>query len=129
MIRTLLLTALIGFPASALAQAPAVSPNSPAEPGLAGNWNGALDAGGQTLHLVLHLKQDGDTWSCALDSVDQGANGIPCTVTSAANPITLDVPAVHGGYSGTLKADILTGTWTQGAELPLVFTRDKKSAQ
>jgi D-alanyl-D-alanine-carboxypeptidase/D-alanyl-D-alanine-endopeptidase len=103
----------------ALAQTP---PSSPLE----GIWLGTLHNGNASLRLQFHLHHDTDnqaTWTCTLDSLDQNAVGIPCTVTSAANPITIEIPAVQGKWSGNLTADKLDGAWTQGSGLPLILER------
>src|SRR5512139_3688356 len=89
----------------------------------AGDWVGALDVGGQKLHLVFHLAQAGGAWSGTIDSIDQGANGIPIgTVTVDGAKLHLDLPMIKGTYDGTLSEDgsKITGTWAQGgASLPL----------
>jgi serine-type D-Ala-D-Ala carboxypeptidase/endopeptidase len=87
-----------------------------------GIWLGALHAGPQTLRIQLRLKAGAGAQSCALDSIDQKAFEIPCgNVQVNGDAVSFDVPAVSGKWSGTLSADgkTLTGTWTQGAPLPL----------
>ena len=61
-----------------------------------------------------------------MDSVDQGGFGIPCTLNSLNNALTVDVPTLKAHWTGTLSADgtSLTGTFTQGADLPLTFARE-----
>jgi hypothetical protein len=100
---------------------------APAQISVAGDWKGTLSAGGMNLRLVLHLKPGADgALTGTLDSVDQGANGIP--VTSAAvtdGKVKLTVDAVHGTYDGTLNADAseMKGTWSQGQPMQLDFKR------
>lgn len=95
---------------------------------IAGDWQGTLNAGGAELRLVLHITKASDsTFKATLDSIDQpGANGIPVnSVTLKDSKLSLDVAAVHGTYEGKVAADAktITGTWTQGAALPLEFKR------
>jgi serine-type D-Ala-D-Ala carboxypeptidase/endopeptidase len=91
---------------------------------LDGIWLGTLHTGGPNLRVQFHLHQDAPgKWTCTLDSLDQGATGIPCTITSAVNPIAIDVTAVNGKFTGNLTADSIDGTWNQGANLPLTLTR------
>jgi hypothetical protein len=85
-----------------------------ASPAVAGDYVGLLGP----LHLVLHLQRDtAGKLSGSLDSLDQGARGIPCSdfVLSGAQ-FSFNVPAVHGTYSGMVSADgkTITGTWDQG---------------
>ena len=94
---------------------------------ITGDWKGALDAGAATLHLVLHVMKAPDgTFTATLDSVDQGANGIPATsITLKDSQLRLDVTLVHGTYEGIISPDgkLISGTWTQGKPLPLEFKR------
>jgi hypothetical protein len=94
---------------------------------IAGDWHGTLRAGGAELRLVLHITKSGEgALKATLDSVDQGANGIPVSsITLKDSQLNLGVDAVHGAYEGKVAADgkTISGTWTQGAELPLDFKR------
>jgi uncharacterized protein len=92
-----------------------------------GDWQGTLSAGGNELRLVLHITKSADgALKATLDSVDQGANGIPVNAVNLKNStLNLDVAAVHGTYEGKVAPDAktVTGTWTQGSPLPLEFKR------
>jgi hypothetical protein len=97
------------------------------QPSIAGDWSGTLKAGPAELRLVLHITAAKDgSLSATLDSVDQGANGIPINaVTLKDGKLSLDVQAVQGTYEGTLNKDAsgIAGTWTQGQPMELNFTR------
>ena len=99
---------------------------------IVGDWQGALDTGTGELHLVLHVTKSADgKLSATLDSVDQGANGIPVnSVTLKDSKLSLDVAAVHGTYEATVAGDSksMKGTWTQGTALPLEFKRAASNA-
>jgi hypothetical protein len=92
-----------------------------------GDWSGVLDTSKAALHLVLHVTADSaDKLKVTLDSPDQHAFGLPgSNAALQGETFTFEVPSVSGTYSGTLSADgkTITGTWTQKASLPLVFTR------
>src|SRR5215469_821485 len=92
-----------------------------------GDWQGTLNTGMGDLRLVLHLAKAGDgSLTATLDSVDQGANGIPVkSTTFKGSKLSLDVEAVHGTYEGAVAADgkSISGTWSQGKPLPLEFKR------
>src|SRR6185436_3504861 len=98
-----------------------------AQPVVAGDWAGALKVGGAELHLVLHLtKADDGTLKGTLDSTDQGALGIPMSsVSLTGTTLAFKIAAIGGSFEGTLNeaGTTIDGTWTQGASLPLVFTR------
>jgi uncharacterized protein len=92
-----------------------------------GDWNGTLKANGAELRLVLHLTRNPDgSLQATIDSIDQGANGIPVTSATLNNSqLNLQVDAVHGTYEGKVNANAseIDGTWTQGAPLALDFHR------
>ncbi len=91
-----------------------------------GDWQGTLHAGAD-LRLVLHItKGDSGALKATLDSVDQGANGIPVSsVSFKDSKLSLGVEAVHGSYEGKVSSDgqTISGTWTQGQPPPLDFKR------
>ena len=94
-------------------------------PKIGGDYSGVLGP----LHLKLHLKTGtSGAVEGTLDSVDQGAMGLPCSNFHLdEKALTFDVPKVGGKWRGTVSADgaMLTGNWSQGAEMPLVFRRDE----
>ena len=94
---------------------------------IVGDWQGTLRPPGAELRLVLHITEGGDGGlKATLDSIDQGANGIPvASVTLKDSKLTLNVEAVHGTYEGTVNGDAteIKGTWSQGQPLPLDFKR------
>ena len=97
---------------------------------VAGDWQGTLKAGGAELRLVLHIVKSADgALTATVDSVDQGANGIPIgPVTIADGMMRFESAAINGKYEGKLNADAsaVEGTWTQGQPLPLTFKRAAK---
>jgi CubicO group peptidase (beta-lactamase class C family) len=105
----------------------ALSPVCIAQSQIAGDWLGMLSAGGAQLHLVLHITDAKDgSLTATLDSVDQGANGIPVSAISLKDSkLSLTVDAVHGTYEGIVNKDVseIHGTWSQGSPLELDFKR------
>lgn len=97
-------------------------------PKIGGDYSGMLGP----LHLKLHLKAGASgAAEGTLDSVDQGANGLPCAnFRLAEGALSFDVPSVGGRWHGTVSADgaALDGSWSQGSEMPLVFRRDEPFA-
>lgn len=116
----------------AAAQAAAAAPASKPGPSIAGDWAGTLEAGGAQLRLVLHITAAKDgALSATLDSIDQGANGIPVNaITLKDGKLNLDVEVVHGTYDGTVNQDAseIDGTWSQGQSLALNFKRAQPGA-
>ena len=104
-----------------------LAPACRAQAQLAGDWQGTLNAGGVQLRLVLHVTAAKDgSMTATLDSVDQGAYGIPVTtVTLKDSKFSLVVDAVHGTYDGTVNKDAseIDGTWSQGQPIDLNFHR------
>ena len=93
-------------------------------PNLGGDYSGMLGA----LHLKLHLKLSANgAMQGTLDSLDQGAMGLPCANFHVEEKaLSFDVPSVGGKWHGTISEDgaTLNGSWSQGAEMPLVFRRE-----
>jgi CubicO group peptidase (beta-lactamase class C family) len=112
----------------ALAVLPACFGKSP----VAGDWQGTLSAGGVDLHLILHIAEATDgSLAATLDSVDQGANGIPVSaVTLKDSKLNLTIDAIHGTYEGTVNADAsqINGSWSQGQPMELNFKRATTTA-
>jgi hypothetical protein len=92
-----------------------------------GDWQGTLKAGGAELRLALHItKGDGGELKATMDSIDQGANGIPASaITLKGSQLNFTVEAWHGTYEGKVNAagTEIDGTWSQGQPLPLLFER------
>jgi hypothetical protein len=90
-----------------------------------GDYTGMLGA----LHLKLHLKQaPAGALTCTLDSPDQGALGLPCAnVQLRDTSLSFEIPSVGGKWHGTMSSDSakLTGSWSQGSEIPVVFGREQ----
>jgi pimeloyl-ACP methyl ester carboxylesterase len=101
--------------------------SSRAQTPITGDWKGTLSAGGNELHLIFHISADKDgKFSATIDSVDQGANGIPVSSVSLnGSKLNMTIDAVHGTYEGTVSADgaSIVGTWSQGTPLELNLTR------
>jgi len=100
---------------------------------IVGDWNGKLKVGEAELRLVLHIsKGDDGSLKATLDSIDQGAPGIPVNaITLRDSKLDLTVDAVHGIYAGKVNADAseIDGTWTQGGSLELNFHRGNMAAK
>lgn len=94
-----------------------------------GTYLGTLQAGPARLRLVFRIERArGERGAGTMDSLDQGAMGIPCesVVLRADRSVTLRCAAVRGEFVGTLNADAseIDGTWTQGGQdFPLLLVR------
>jgi hypothetical protein len=111
----------------------AVSTVCRAQSEVAGDWLGTLNTGGPQLHLVLHIvAAKGGSLTATLDSVDQGANGIPVSAISLkGSKLSITIDAVHGTYEGTVnkEATEIAGTWSQGQPLELNFNEHPRNPQ
>ena len=90
-----------------------------------GDWAGTLHAGAQDLRLVLHVTTKDGAATATLDSLDQGASIPASAVKTDGGQLSALFLAIGGEFTGKLSDDgkTLTGTWAQGANLPLVLTR------
>jgi len=98
--------------------------------GIEGTWQGTLHAGAVSLRLALHVgRNDKGELASKLDSLDQGAMGLPVQQTTFSNnKLSLEMPALGARFEGTLSANgsELVGTFTQGAPYPLTLKRVDK---
>ena len=115
--RTLLIAGL-AFSAALAARAQSIE----------GDWQGTLKAGEAELRLVVHLAADGHGgFRGTLDSLDQGAMGIPIgSVSLKAGKLNWTVSSLGASYEGKVGADgtLTRGTFVQmGQAFPLDFKR------
>ncbi|MBX3562549.1 MAG: beta-lactamase family protein [Sphingomonas sp.] len=111
-----LLAALIALPAQAATQE------------AVGDWIGTLEpAPGMTLRLAVHIQaSEAGGLVGTLDSLDQGARGIPLAdIEAEGGRLAFAIPAVSGRYEGRWAEDraAWTGEWNQpGLATPLILT-------
>jgi len=103
-------------------------------PAIEGAWLGTLEAGAVKLHLTLHVNRARDgKLTASLDSVDQGAMGIPATrVTLNGGAVVLEWESIRASFAGALSPDgsALTGQFRQaGMTLPLTFHHAEKAPE
>jgi hypothetical protein len=96
--------------------------------GVEGDWQGTLRAGETELRLALHIaKSAAGAYRATMDSIDQGAKGIPVTSMSFQDSeLIFSVDSIQGSYAGTASGDgtAMIGTWSQrGQSFPLDFKR------
>lgn len=107
----------LALPAFLLAQAPDI----------AGSWEGTLEAPGGKLRLRLHVARgEGGALSAKMDSVDQGAMGIPVDLISVSDgAVKWAITRLGATYEGRFSpaGDKITGTMTQGIALKLDLKR------
>jgi serine-type D-Ala-D-Ala carboxypeptidase/endopeptidase len=131
MARSLMLLFFFGF-LPALTPAQEAAKPAPA-PAVTGIWLGTLHAGPQALRIQVHLQADAaGGLTCATDSIDQRAFGIPCSnVLVNGALVSFDVPAVGGKWTGAISSDskTLIGNWIQGRSLPLVLERQETAIE
>ena len=116
-----LLTTLFASLGLAAAAAPLV-------PEVVGDWQGAIDTGSGSLHVLFHLAQDKDgQLTGTMDSPDQNAKGIVLSSASFKQPeVQLTIERFGCRYDGKLDKDRrqIVGVWKQGtASLPLTLAR------
>lgn len=98
-----------------------------------GLWIGNLEVpGGVELRILFNIstRPDGSV-NATMDSLDQGARGIPVEkITYKDSNLSLEVKSVRGVFEGTLNESgkTIEGEWKQsGSTLPLVLTHIDKT--
>jgi hypothetical protein len=92
-------------------------------PSVEGDWLGTLTFNGVHLRIAFHIKQTAAGLAGTMDSLDQGAHGIPLDhVTFGDGQLSLRIAALQGSYEGKLDSSgkSLNGNFTQpGVSIPL----------
>ena len=100
--------------------------------GFEGSWQGTLDAGGQTLRLVVTVtKSDANAYAAKLESLDQGATIPIDTVTVDGDAVRLEIKSPAIVIEGVLNKERteVTGKFTQGdQQFPLTLKRSEPTA-
>jgi hypothetical protein len=125
----------IPFTMKRTAQPPAVAPpllpaayTPRAGSDLQGYWLGSLSVANVQSRLAFKIAEpSAGRFRGELDSIDQGATGIPVSAVAYQPPnVRLEVAGVAGLFEGTLdrKAGEMSGTWRQGPNnLPITLKR------
>ena len=91
-----------------------------------GRWEGTLATPQGNLRVVMEIEASDDGLTTTMYSPDQSPTPIPTgSTTFEDGTLVVDVPAVQGGYEGTLNDDgAIEGTWSQGGgSLPLTLEK------
>jgi pimeloyl-ACP methyl ester carboxylesterase len=100
-------------------------------PSIEGDWIGNLSTPTATLRLAFHIHKAADgTYTGTMDSLDQGAKGIPLSAITIVDGFSFDVPLAHASYRAHWDAalGLWAGTFTQGAGLPLALRRGEAAS-
>lgn len=101
--------------------------------GLDGYWAGTIVRNGVTLRLALNIDSSDAGTAITFDSLDAGAFDMPVTdLKRDGDSVSFRVPIISTEFSGTLKGDTITGTWstTREEDLQVTFTKSERpSAQ
>jgi hypothetical protein len=99
---------------------------------LEGRWTGTLKVNDEVsfrLALRVEKPKTGDGWTAVIDSLDQGANGIPVTaIELKGDELTFENKGIAAKFVGKVdqKKGEITGDWTQpGGTWPLTLTKTK----
>jgi hypothetical protein len=102
-------------------------PRTPKPSDIDGDWEGALEAGGQTLRVALHIITYEDGMTAKLDSLDQNIIGAPATtIQRDGAKLKFEMRQFAGTFEGTIDKELKTisGEWSQGGgSLPLTLKR------
>src|SRR5579859_8013951 len=93
-----------------------------------GTWQGAFQNGNMRFRLQLRVSHDEQkNLAGTLDSLDQGANGLPMSkLSEQSGAVHFEIAMVGGVYEGTMNAarNSITGMWSQGQDnVALEFKR------
>lgn len=99
---------------------------------IVGTWLGTISQGSMQLRIQFHITSGAAGLAATMDSLDQGARGIPVSAVKLEDgSLHLEVAVAHGQYDGKMDdgGSTITGSWTQGgASIPLVLHRMEAEA-
>lgn len=118
----------------ALLLAALLAPAAYAQENWAGDWHGTLTTPNGALRLVLTIRAGADgALTGELESVDQapGQKMPVAPIAIADGRLSFAIPPIGASYEGTWDAgaERFSGTFVQGARLPLDFARGAGAAQ
>ena len=94
---------------------------------IAGDWIGTLNDGPMNLRLLLHITKGTDgALKATMDSLDQGATGIPISaIELKESKLTFTSAMISASYEGKVNQDYtaIDGVFTQDGPGPLIFRR------
>jgi len=95
---------------------------------ITGNWQGTVQPPGQQqqkIRVLFKIGQENDKLTATIYTVDRPSPPIATTISRDGLNVKITIPSINGKYDGKLSADgnSITGTLTQGAELPLTLVR------
>src|SRR5579859_948999 len=101
---------------------------------LEGTWQGAFQNGNMRYRLQLHVTHDEEKkLSGTLDSLDQGANGLPMSkLSEQSGTVHFEIALVTGVYEGKMNAahNAIAGTWSQNQDsVALEFKRSDEALE
>lgn len=94
-----------------------------------GVWTGKLNAGAQTLTIVIHVNHDSNgNATSSLDSPDQGASDIPAKVDyCSSDSIAISITNLGASFKGRLNGNEINGGFSQmGYNFPLNLKRGEE---
>lgn len=93
---------------------------------LQGYWQGVVTVGNVQTRLGFKIAEPSKgKFRAELDSIDQGATGIPVTALTFQRPdVHIEAAGVAGSFDGTLQGNEIVGTWKQGPNtLPVTLRK------
>jgi alpha/beta superfamily hydrolase len=113
--RAVVLVSVVGLGCGTTPKTPPVSENDAER--LLGEWSGAIDIAGQHLEITTRFARAGDGLSGEIDIPAQGAKGLALdNVSVSAEDVHFELPTPmsRARFDGTLRGDVLQGTFQQG---------------
>lgn len=92
---------------------------------ITGNWQGTLEFPQRKVRIVFKIGLENDKLQATLYTVDQPSPPVATTITRDGSTVKITIPSFAAAYEGKLSADgnSITGTFNQGAQLPLNLAR------
>jgi hypothetical protein len=112
-----------------LALVPRSAQDNPKTPKLEGVWLATLKDSSRELRLGFHVVATAGKLTATMDSIDQGANGIPIKeVTYQDGTVRFDLPVIKASFEGKINKEgtEIAGEWKATGKYPLTLKRVDK---
>lgn len=98
---------------------------------IAGDWEGTLEAPGQSVKIIFHIVNTDGKLTAKLDVPSQGAMGLNVdTITFKDDKVEMKLNLIPATFEGTLKDGKVEGKWSQGGgSVETVLTKQKKEGK
>lgn len=93
-----------------------------------GDWTGHIDFATVEFHLNFHIESSEAGFIGSMECIDENATYPLDKISFDGENLSFEIPKIHASYSGSVQEGVISGTFVQGKDFPLVLTQGKVAA-